>query len=51
VTEPPIDRDRIAWLLEASAATILAEVEALGPEARWRPTPGARSGSTTTATT
>ena len=40
MTEPPIDRDRIAELLEASAATILAEVVALGPEARWRPGPG-----------
>jgi DinB superfamily len=40
VTEPPLDRDRIASLLEASAATILAEVEALGLEARWRPAPG-----------
>ncbi len=31
---------RIADLLEASAATILAELEALGPEARWRPARG-----------
>lgn len=35
-----LDVARIADLLEASAATILAELEALGPEARWRPEPG-----------
>jgi hypothetical protein len=39
-TDRPLDPDRIADLLEASAATILAELEALGPEARWRPAPG-----------
>ena len=37
---PVIDPARIADLLEAAAATILAELEALGPEARWRPAPG-----------
>ena len=40
VTDPPLGIDRIADLLEASASTILAELEALGPEARWRPAPG-----------
>lgn len=35
----PLDLDRIAALLEAGAATILAELVALGPEARWRPAP------------
>jgi len=38
--DPAIDPARIADLIEASAATILAELEALGPEARWRPAPG-----------
>jgi DinB family protein len=38
--DPAIDPARIADLLEAAAATILAELEALGPEARWRPAPG-----------
>ena len=37
---PVIDPARIADLLEAAAAAILAELEALGPEARWRPAPG-----------
>ena len=37
---PAIEPARIADLLEAAAATILAELEALGPEARWRPAPG-----------
>jgi DinB family protein len=37
--DPAIDPARIADLLEAAAATILAELEALGPEARWRPAP------------
>jgi DinB family protein len=31
---------QIADLLEAAASTILAELEALGPEAGWRPAPG-----------
>ncbi|MEO8228827.1 MAG: DinB family protein [Chloroflexota bacterium] len=35
--DPAIDPARIADLLEAAAATILAELEALGPAARWRP--------------
>jgi hypothetical protein len=39
-TDRPLDPDRIADLLEASVATILAELEAFGPEARWRPAPG-----------
>jgi DinB family protein len=39
VSDPAIDPARIADLLEAAAATILAELEALGPEARWRPAP------------
>jgi DinB family protein len=40
VTDPTLGPAQIAELLEASAATILAELEALGPEARWRPVPG-----------
>ena len=40
MTDPALGAARIAELLEASAATILAELEALGPEARWRPAPG-----------
>ena len=39
MTVQPLDLGRIADLLEASASTILAELEALGPEARWRPAP------------
>jgi hypothetical protein len=38
-SDPPIEPARIADLLEAAAATILAEVEALGSAARWRPAP------------
>jgi len=45
MTEPPLDIERIAALLEASAAAVLAEVEALGDEARWRPAPGEWSAS------
>ena len=40
MTDSALGPARIAELLEASAATILAELEALGPEARWRPAPG-----------
>jgi hypothetical protein len=40
MTDAALGPARIAELLEASAATILAELEALGPEARWRPAPG-----------
>lgn len=40
MTDSSLGPARIAELLEASAATILAELEALGPEARWRPAPG-----------
>ena len=40
MTDPPLGTDQVAELLEASATTILTELEALGPEARWRPTPG-----------
>jgi hypothetical protein len=40
VADPPIDAGRIADLLEAAASIILAELEALGPEARWRPARG-----------
>jgi hypothetical protein len=40
VTDAALGPAQIAELLEASAATILAELEALGPEARWRPAPG-----------
>lgn len=36
----PLGIEQIADLLEASAATILAELEAFGSEARWRPAPG-----------
>jgi hypothetical protein len=39
-SERAIEPARIADLLEAAAATILAELEALGPEAGWRPGPG-----------
>ena len=39
MTAQPLDIGRIVDLLEASATTILAELEALGPEARWRPAP------------
>ncbi len=35
----PLPPARIAALLEAAAQTVLAEVEALGPEARRRPAP------------
>ncbi|MDP9482337.1 MAG: hypothetical protein M3P84_03850, partial [Chloroflexota bacterium] len=38
-TDPAIDPSRVADLLEAAAATILAEVEALGGLAKWRPAP------------
>jgi hypothetical protein len=40
MTDSALGPARIAELLEASAATILAELEALGPEARWRPAAG-----------
>ena len=40
MTDAALGPARIAELLEASAATILAELEALGPEAGWRPAPG-----------
>ena len=40
MTDPALGPAQIAELLEASAATILAELEALGPDAGWRPAPG-----------
>jgi hypothetical protein len=40
MTDPRLGPAQIAELLEACAATILAELEALGPEAGWRPAPG-----------
>ncbi|MEA2608897.1 MAG: hypothetical protein QOJ75_1140, partial [Chloroflexota bacterium] len=36
----PVPLARIADLLAASATTIVAEVEALGPAGGWRPEPG-----------
>jgi hypothetical protein len=38
--EAPLDLDIIADLLGAAAATVFAELVALGPVARWRPAPG-----------
>ena len=43
----PIPPDGIARYLEAAGATILAEFEALGPDARWRPAAGEWSANET----
>jgi DinB family protein len=39
-SRPPIPLDRIADLLAASSATVVAELLALGDDAGWRPEPG-----------
>jgi hypothetical protein len=39
-SRPPIEPERIAELLGATATTVLAELLALGDDAGWRPEPG-----------